>query len=272
MPYYHVYVRYYVPSEDTFEETYELDLSLEELKEQIVTPYLKGESFMCGGHQVNPFATKPIIISKSIESSNKLIPRIRAEEARKSEITGIGWGLSDEFLVVDHSQNVTRELITHPPKKKESIEKPEKTKEALNKNVFIVHGRDKQPALELARILERRFGLNAIFLWEQAHHGRTIIEQLEEHSDVQYAFVIVTPDDVGALEGNRLRYRARQNVILEFGLFVGKIGRKKITILLKGDIEIPSDMQGILYSRFYESPEECFLQIERNLKAAGYEI
>jgi len=77
---------------------------------------------------------------------------------------------------------------------------------------------------------------------------------------------------LGAVGGEKLRHRARQNVILEFGLFAGKIGRKRITTLLKGDIELPSDMQGILYSRFHESPEECFLEIERDLKAAGYEI
>ena len=81
MPYYPVYVRYYGLSRDTFEATYELDLSLEELKEQIVTPYRNVENFICGGHQVNPFFIEQIMISKSTESSDKLIPRIGAEEA-----------------------------------------------------------------------------------------------------------------------------------------------------------------------------------------------
>lgn len=123
MPYYHVYVRYYGQSRDAFEETYELDLSLKKLHERIVTPYLNGEVFMCGGHQVNPFSTEQIMISKSIEASEKLIPKIRAEEARKSAETGFVFGISEEFSVIDYGENVTREFITHAPTKNRVREK-----------------------------------------------------------------------------------------------------------------------------------------------------
>jgi len=136
------------------------------------------------------------------------------------------------------------------------------------KKVFIVHGRDRGPALELERVLEKELGLDAVLLQEQPHGGKTIIEKLEDYSNVDYAFVILTPDDVGGLKGDKLKDRTRQNVVLEWGLFVAKIGRDKTCVLLKGDIELPSDMHGIGYYRFNDSVEDLFLKIKKELKNA----
>lgn len=137
------------------------------------------------------------------------------------------------------------------------------------KSVFIVHGRDKAPAYELARILEKQFKLDTTLLQEKPHRGRTIIEKLEDYSSVHYTFVIITPDDIGALKGENLRARGRQNVILEWGHFIAKLGRKRTCILLKGNMELPSDMQGVGYYRFRDSIEEVFLKIKRELKSAN---
>jgi len=175
-----------------------------------------------------------------------------------------------------------------------------------NKNVFIVHGRNHKPMKELKAML-KEFGLNPIVLYEQPSGSRTIVEKLEKYSDVGYAFVILTGDDVGCLEieakkmkkeieaplfkrpviitqpqidrlFERLKPRARQNVILEFGYFIGKLdregmhGRDRVSCLLKGDIERPSDMHGIVYIPFKESVNEVRDKIVKELKAAGYEI
>ena len=250
MPYFHVRIR--VRMEDDWEETkdlYEMDLSEDDAK-LLGSQYYDGKRVLYKG--------------KWLDSSKIEEVEIRKTSRKAKEYEGLFSEAYENIFDDEQGEDVTRAYLTASVAKRR--------RPSLGDRVFVVHGRDKKPALELARILERRFGLTAILLQEQAHRGRTIIEQLEEHSDVQYAFVIVTPDDVGALEGEELRYRARQNVILEFGLFAGKIGRKRMTILLRGDIELPSDMQGVLYSRFHESPEECFLEIERDLKAAGYEI
>lgn len=142
-------------------------------------------------------------------------------------------------------------------------------KSVTKKNVFIVHGRDKASAFELARLLEKEFKLETTLLQEQPHRGRTLIEKLEDYSKVGYAFVIVTPDDVGGLKGEELKERARQNVVLEWGHFIAKIGRNKTCVLLKGSIELPSDMEGIGYYRFNDSVEEVFLKIKRELKNVG---
>ena len=66
--------------------------------------------------------------------------------------------------------------------------------------------------------------------------------------------------------------RPRQNVVLEFGYFVGKLGRERVACLLKKPVEKPSDMQGIVYIAFKESLFEIKEEILLELRAAGYEI
>lgn len=148
---------------------------------------------------------------------------------------------------------------------------------SISRNVFIVHGREDKPKLELGRMLEK-LGFNVIILSEQPDKGRTLIEKLEEETiDIGYVFAILTPDDVGELaeyiaKEGKLKYRARQNVILELGYFVGKIGRNRVCCLYKGDVELPSDIHGVLFKKFNESVEECYKGILEELKAAGYDI
>lgn len=69
-----------------------------------------------------------------------------------------------------------------------------------------------------------------------------------------------------------LRERARQNVVLEFGYFMGKLTRDRVCCLLKGDVERPSDMNGIVYVPFKKSVNEVRTKIIKELEAAGYQI
>jgi predicted nucleotide-binding protein len=146
--------------------------------------------------------------------------------------------------------------------------KAKASKEKAVSKVFIVHGRDDAPALRLARYLDKRHPVEAILLEEQASRGRTLIEKLEAYSNVDFAIITLTPDDVGALKGDRLRDRGRQNVIFEWGQFIGKIGRKNVCILIKGDVEIPSDLKGIVYYRFNKNVKEVFSDVETELRDA----
>jgi predicted nucleotide-binding protein len=119
------------------------------------------------------------------------------------------------------------------------------------REVFLVHGHDGEAKEAVARFLEK-LGLKAVILHEQPNEGRTIIEKFEVSSvGVAFAVVILTPDDVGAAKSqpDGLRDRARQNVILELGYFMGRLGRAKVCALYKGDVELPSDYQGIIYTK-----------------------
>ena len=115
-----------------------------------------------------------------------------------------------------------------------------------SRDIFIVHGHDEGPREAVSRYLEK-LSLNPIVLHEQASMGRTIIEKFEHHGDVAFAIVLLTPDDVGGLDSKNVRGRARQNVILELGYFIGRLGRDKVCAIKKGDVELPSDALGIIW-------------------------
>jgi hypothetical protein len=153
-----------------------------------------------------------------------------------------------------------------------ALQSESSNKTVYRDKIFIVHGHDNKPKLELARYLENTWGLNPIILHEQANQGKTLIEKLETNANVGYAFIILTPDDVGRENKAKLklRARARQNVIFEFGFFIGLIHRNRVCCLYKSNTKLPSDLDGIVYVPFTRSVKECFHDIDKELDAAGY--
>lgn len=145
---------------------------------------------------------------------------------------------------------------------------------SFNGSVFIVHGRDSDAKYQLKDLL-RDWRLRPVILHEQPNLGRAIIEKFEDHSEeVRCAIVLLTPDDKGCLvDTNDWRSRARQNVIFEFGYFFAKLGRGKVICLHKGDIELPSDVSGIIYIPFENDlKKEVYSDLRKELKAVGFTI
>lgn len=146
---------------------------------------------------------------------------------------------------------------------------------SANRKIFVVYGHDVTSRMQLETLL-RRWGLEPIILDQQASAGQTIIEKLEAYaSDVGYAIVLATPDDLGrAKTEENIRSRVRQNVVLELGMFLAKLGRKRVAILLKeaSDFERPSDIQGLIYISFRNNIEEVTVQLIRELNQQGYAI
>jgi predicted nucleotide-binding protein len=124
----------------------------------------------------------------------------------------------------------------------------------MSKRVFVVHGHDEGSKHELELFL-KELGLEPIVLRRKPDEGRTTIEKSEKHSDVSYAFVLLTPDDVGYSKSEDTKrdekrvkeLRARQNVIFEFGYFVGRLGRGRVRCLHKPGVSLPTDLSGVLY-------------------------
>jgi predicted nucleotide-binding protein len=136
-------------------------------------------------------------------------------------------------------------------------------------SIFIVHGHDDGPKQAVARFLER-LGLKPLILHEQPSQGRTVIEKFEAYADVGFAVVILTPDDECISNGKTI-FRARQNVILELGFFAGKLGRPKVCALKKGNVELPSDYIGVVYTEF--DPHDGWKQeLAKELDAAKYNV
>lgn len=142
-----------------------------------------------------------------------------------------------------------------------------------NNAVFVVHGHDDATKEKVARFIEK-LGLEVIILHEQVNRGMTIIEKFEEYSrKAEFAVVLYTPDDVAYPLGNekQSRPRARQNVVLEMGYFIGTLGRDKVCVLYKGDVELPSDILGVVYTKI-DDAEAWKLNVAKELKLAGYDI
>ena len=142
--------------------------------------------------------------------------------------------------------------------------------------IFIVHGHDDALKQEVARIVEKQ-GLEAVILSEQANHGKTIIEKFEENTDVGAAICLFTGDDYGrAIKDDKGeetkpvndRLRARQNVVFESGYFMGRLGREKVILIANPEIEIPSDLQGVVYT----NDKSWQIDVLKELKEIGYAI
>jgi predicted nucleotide-binding protein len=138
------------------------------------------------------------------------------------------------------------------------------------RSVFVVHGHNEAVRERVSRFLTK-LELNPIILHEQANRGMTLIEKFEAHSDVGFAVVLLTFDDVGAVKdkADKLEPRARQNVILELGYFVGKIGRNRVCALYEKGVELPSDYDGVVYVALEGDWE---LRLGREIKAAEINI
>lgn len=120
----------------------------------------------------------------------------------------------------------------------------------LGRGIFLVHGHNEEIKQTVARFLDQVTTAGALILEEQADAGRTIIEKFEDHAaDAGYAVVLLTADDEGRKRGveDKLSPRARQNVVLELGFFIGALGRARVVLLYEEGVELPSDIAGVLY-------------------------
>jgi len=146
-------------------------------------------------------------------------------------------------------------------------------KQEMSNKVFIVHGHDISAKESMARTLEKA-GFEAIILHEQADAGMTIIEKIEKYTDVSFAVVLYTECDLGRakeLKESESKYRARQNVVFEHGYLIGKLGRKNVCALVKGNVETPGDISGVVYIPMDENGA-WKMQLCKNMQAIGLTV
>lgn len=145
------------------------------------------------------------------------------------------------------------------------------SKKEIGNKVFLVHGHDDAARETVARFLEK-LTLEVIILRDEPDKGRTIIEKIEDYSDVGFAVVLLTPDDKGtSVSEEEYKFRARQNVIFEWGYFIGKLGRGRVSALYKEGIEMPSDYSGVLYIPF-DNNGGWQMKLAREIREAGLDI
>lgn len=249
--------------------------NLETIKADIIIPYLQGEDFFVDGYLLNKPKISRIKIVSSEQSIQSLVDLKNEQQDYENSISNVYVVftytslhiINDEKLVHDITSEILKEvqaeLKNHNPTQKKSV--------INNKRVFIVHGHDDKIKFEVERFLEK-LQLKPIILNEQASQGKTIIEKIEAETDVGYAIVLYTPCDKGGTKDTdfeNMKFRARQNVIFEHGFLIAKLGRDRVCALLDGDVEQPSDIDGVLYIKYKDNWK---LTVANELRAAGYNI
>lgn len=180
-------------------------------------------------------------------------------QSLRRDITGQMRGLNSIRQQLDLYESEVEETETPPP-----TERPRGTK------IFVVHGHDGDAKLQVAQYLQAVTGQRPVILHEQPDSGRTIIEKFEVHAEeAGFAVVLLTADDQGNANGQApTNPRARQNVVLELGYFLGRLGRNRVVALHEADVELPSDLNGVLYKPLSGN---WHTELARELRAAGIE-
>lgn len=142
-------------------------------------------------------------------------------------------------------------------------------------NVFIVHGHNDEMKISVARTLEK-LKLKPIILHEQPSKGKTIIEKFTDNSEVGFAIVLLSADDIAYSKSQKpedAKFRARQNVIFELGYFIGKLGRERVLALHETieNFEIPTDYSGVLFVPFDKAGKWQF-DLVKELKALNINV
>lgn len=189
------------------------------------------------------------------ERIDKLVSDIRAKIRKIRSI-------SDRLDIIPESIETMINSSVNPSQNKSN-----------DRRVFIVHGRNEQVKVNVARFIERA-GLEAIILHEQANKGTaTVIDKLEANTGVGFAIVILTGDDEGKLKSDSINStpRARQNVVFEWGYLIGKLGRSRVMALYEPGVDIPSDLGGVTYT-LIDAQGTWRNEVARELDAAGIEF
>jgi len=272
--FYHVRIDFYDSKLKCNQTLFDFDISDEqELRRDVIIPYLKNYRFNFNGVWLNTINSE--VRQLRIFRSERKIEECKQMVNSKIRNAIYYYNNSEDLLphkgLVEECTNNINDV--HKQMGGSDAQNNEKTVNKMvdHSNVFIVHGHDEVARLKLEEFLGK-VGLNPIVLSHQADEGRTIIEKIEKYSNVGFAIVLYTYCDDGKEKTeSEYKKRARQNVVFEHGYMIAKLGRNKVCALRKGDIEIPSDYQGVIFKTMDESGG-WQIELAKELKASGYSV
>ncbi|HFK3993011.1 TPA: TIR domain-containing protein [Citrobacter freundii] len=228
---------------------------------------------------------KECVIEFRIDNSFPPLPpgainSIRADiDLGEWELSRTHWAVKDEplFEILLENKLITKENISSSyfSRISDSFDNQPSNQNEISrynhKQVFIVHGHDEITRLQVEDFL-RSLNIEPIVLSQQPSSGKTIIEKIEHYSNVGFGVVLYTECDVGAKKGSLVyKYRARQNVIFEHGFLIGKLTRNRVAALVKGNIETPNDISGVVYINIDES-ERWKNELTQEMRVVGYNV
>jgi predicted nucleotide-binding protein len=249
-------------------ESVELDLKYEDLLAKIVVPFLRHETFFCGGAVIDAQRVRDVHFNETTQSSQELLPFLRAE--RRAH--GFFASGDENAWIVETGNDVTRRVLDDARTKVvQTSQKEGDISSTYSNRIFVVHGHD-IAALDQTELLLRRWGLDPVILRDKPNRGMTVIEKVEANTEVGYGIVLLTPDDLGGVDASHQQPRARQNVIFEWGYLMAKLGRERVACLYKKGVELPSDLHGIVRIEVGTDIRENAEELKRELVAAGYKL
>lgn len=278
MMFYHVLVETNEKDKNGNNRQYhELDIEdKEKVLEKFAVRHLKGQPLRVYGYLIDNACR--FVVTQS-ELNTETIRKVKQDELdRKQKSLRVYSPVrySREIVSRDeqYTKDITDEILEEAQNSLDTAVSELKKEIPIysNHKVFIVHGRDTLLRTQVENVL-RALGLEPIILQEQANNGKTIIEKIEECTDVGFGIVLYTPCDEGRLksEEGKLKPRARQNVVLEHGYLMAKLGRERVCCLVSDDVEFPSDIQGVGYIPANDIDQWKY-KIAKELKAAGFDI
>jgi len=250
---------------------YEHDITnLLEIENSVIIPYLQENKFQVNGYHIQAEHVLRLRVTEMEYSASG------GSEESRYECYRTDIKIENAFHW-EYIKDITRKVLSEARDKIALISTSNKN-EITNKTttdktkVFIVHGHDDSAKTEIARFIEK-MGFEAIILHEQVSSGATIIEKIEQYSNVGFGVVLYTPCDVGAKKEKKtkLKDRARQNVVFEHGFLNGKLNRKNVCALVKGDIETPNDISGVVYVPM-DTLGAWKIALSKEMKSSGYVI
>lgn len=254
-----------------------------ELFEQFINPYEYGTPIVTSGRVIDPKNVTRLYVTKSDRPFSDMVAQVRIND-RASRVVRLS-APPAAWRAFDFCTDVTDQYVTTSPGAKAVAvsTSPTGPSEAVKSatKVFIVHGHDDKLRLEASEFITS-LSLEPVVLMNEPSEGLTVIEKFEKNADVGYAVILATPDDVAFLsstydaatdlgELGEPERRARQNVIFEWGYFAAKLGRKRVALVYKQPVVLPSDLGGLVYLGYKDSIEEIKMKLFKELKAAGIE-
>lgn len=229
--------------------------------------------------------TKTCVIEFEIDDSFPELPEGTINALRNDvelgdwELSRTHWAVKDEPILsillskkLISQENIDNSHFSTSVKIPENQPAPSSSISGFNhRQVFIVHGHDEVTRLDVEAFL-KSLNIEPIVLSQQPSSGKTIIEKIEHYSNVGFGVVLYTECDVGMKKGSLVsKYRARQNVVFEHGFLIGKLTRQRVAALVKGDIETPNDISGVVYISI-EDTQRWKEELRKEMRVVGYDV
>ncbi|RYV04180.1 DNA-binding protein [Shewanella sp. OPT22] len=255
-------------------EVFELDFTEKEtVINEVISPYINKQEFQFNGYFLSADQITRVVVRESDKDSSTL-----SKMANDSLSPGIIMFISKEDAIQydkytnDITKVVFKQARAGVPQKENSKSNEKNMEKIDNKKVFVVHGQDNLAKLEVSSYI-KDLGFEPIILHEQASGGATIIEKIENYSNVSFGVVLYTPCDIGSKdeENFTLSPRARQNVVFEHGYLIGKLKRGNVCALVKGEVETPNDISGVVYVNL-DDHGAWKISLAKELRKAGYDV